>query len=487
MTQTNQIELTKPKGVKMKEIINSPHGLKGLPKKLEADVIDLCQIVFNGGFRHHHNNIRYQSDTDSISLARDYLKPKFRHGKGCYYVKVRDAYFDCIDENYSFGEGACYTKSYEMKQWVYEVIFEHYQSPEKAIFTQFDSKNRVQKPIPTIPLNAVNELDSEDQPSSTHFKLQPMIPIDPDKIEQLIWDFENHPQFDPKKKSRYRNLIKLYQIRYYLNNSLSPNSIMQLYRECQNGRLVPANVSDCPNIIPMSKELKASIFSDRQLYDYDIQNCHFSLFNNLVEAMGQECPSIKHYLENKSTERARLVEEYGIPIKTLKPHIISWIYGAHNNPVISNNIWKYVDYGTLKRLKEDELLNGVYRDIHNNWKPVVEQCRNSNGLITNILGKEQLRKDVDKKNKIGSELSFIMFGIESRIMEVINESIGYQNMLVLVYDGWIGNKIDVSAVEAEIKRKLGFDIKLDEKLIEAPPIEDLMELKNMRMIHNNKK
>ena len=80
-----------------------------------------------------------------------------------------------------------------------------------------------------------------------------------------------------------------------------------------------------------------------------------------------------------------------------------------------------------------------------------------------------------------------MFGIESRIMEVINESIGYQNMLVLVYDGWIGNKIDVSAVEAEIKRKLGFDIKLDEKLIEAPPIEDLMELKNMRMIHNNKK
>ena len=203
--------------------------------------------------------------------------------------------------------------------------------------------------------------------------------------------------------------------------------------------------------------------------------------------MGQECPSIKHYLENKSTERARLVEEYGIPIKTLKPHIISWIYGAHNNPVISNNIWKYVDYGTLKRLKEDELLNGVYRDIHNNWKPVVEQCRNSNGLITNILGKEQLRKDVDKKNKIGSELSFIMFGIESRIMEVINESIGYQNMLVLVYDGWIGNKIDVSAVEAEIKRKLGFDIKLDEKLIEAPPIEDLMELKNMRMIHNNKK
>ncbi|MBT7095680.1 MAG: hypothetical protein HN936_20715 [Bacteroidetes bacterium] len=45
----------------------------------------------------------------------------------------------------------------------------------------------------------------------------------------------------------------------------------------------------------------------------------------------------------------------------------------------------------------------------------------------------------------------------------------------------------MSAVEAEVKSKLGFDIKLDEKLLEAPPIEDLMELKNMRMIHRQKK
>jgi hypothetical protein len=170
----------------MKELLNSPYGLKGLPKKLEDDVVDLCQIVFNGGFRHHHNIIRYESDTDCISLATKYLKPKFRHGKGCYYVKVRDAYFSCTNDSYSFGDGTCYTKSYEMKPWVYEAFFDHYTRPEKAIFTQFDSKTRVQKPIPTVPLNAVNELDSKDQLSSTHFKLQPMIPIDPNKIEQLI-------------------------------------------------------------------------------------------------------------------------------------------------------------------------------------------------------------------------------------------------------------------------------------------------------------
>ena len=73
----------------------------------------------------------------------------------------------------------------------------------------------------------------------------------------------------------------------------------------------------------MSKELKASVFGGEGYYDYDIENCHFSLFNNLVEGMGRECPSIKYYVENKATERARWVEEYGVPLKKLKPHVIS--------------------------------------------------------------------------------------------------------------------------------------------------------------------
>ena len=170
----------------MKELLDSPHGLIDLPKILEADIVDLCQIVFNGGFRHHHNIIRYTSDTDCISLASKYLKPKFRYGKGCYYVQVRDKYFDCIDDSYSFGDGTCYTKAYEMKPWVYETFFQRYRGQEKAIFTKFDSEEREGKPITTIPNNAVSELDSESQPSATNFKLSPMIQIDPDNIEKLI-------------------------------------------------------------------------------------------------------------------------------------------------------------------------------------------------------------------------------------------------------------------------------------------------------------
>ena len=38
----------------------------------------------------------------------------------------------------------------------------------------------------------------------------------------------------------------------------------------------------------------------------------------------------------------------------------------------------------------------------------------------------------------------------------------------------------MSAVEAEVKQKLGFDIQFDEKLFEAPPLEKLLKFRKVR-------
>ena len=38
----------------------------------------------------------------------------------------------------------------------------------------------------------------------------------------------------------------------------------------------------------------------------------------------------------------------------------------------------------------------------------------------------------------------------------------------------------MSAVEAEVKQKLGFDIQFDEKLFEAPPLKKLLKIKKAR-------
>jgi hypothetical protein len=54
----------------------------------------------------------------------------------------------------------------------------------------------------------------------------------------------------------------------------------------------------------------------------------------------------------------------------------------------------------------------------------------------------------------------------------VNELIG-DKMKVLIYDGWIGQKCDVSILETTIKQRLGIDIRFSEKKINKTPISTL--------------
>jgi len=110
---------------------------------------------------------------------------------------------------------------------------------------------------------------------------------------------------------------------FSLNNTLKPNSIPQIYREGSNGRLCPANASSFPSIIPMSKEVKALIFSGHENYDYDISNCHFAIFKGLCMKYGLKCPSVDYYLAHKSECRARWCEEFNVEMKHVKGYILS--------------------------------------------------------------------------------------------------------------------------------------------------------------------
>jgi hypothetical protein len=129
-------------------------------------------------------------------------------------------------------------------------------------------------------------------------------------------------------------------------------------------------------------------------------------------------------------------------------------------------------------MKMNPLLKGIYKDITKNRRTIVEHHRNSEtGLITNILGKEQPQKKVGKKNKLGSELSHIQFGVECAIMLIVNGIIK-DKMKILIYDGWVSEQVNISEIEGKVKIQLGLDIKFDEELILPPSLDDLMRLKS---------
>ena len=74
--------------------------------------------------------------------------------------------------------------------------------------------------------------------------------------------------------------------------------------------------------------------------------------------------------------------------------------------------------------------------------------------------------------KLKSKLCFILFGYESKVLDLVNEVIG-DDMIVLIYGGWIGEKTDVSVLENHIKKNLDMDIRFDEELIKRPQLYKL--------------
>ncbi len=167
----------------------------------------------------------------------------------------------------------------------------------------YDKDKKLYIPLEAIPQNAVENLDKKGLPKVTSFNLPSLVKMNVEGIIQAIDDCKNSPLYIPESWVRYEHMPTLDAIKKALNNTLAPNLYVQLYSEGENGRLYPPININYPNIITMSKEVRGLVFSDMGLYDYDISNCHFTIFAGLCERVKFDCPIIRDYIEHKSKRR----------------------------------------------------------------------------------------------------------------------------------------------------------------------------------------
>ena len=77
------------------------------------------------------------------------------------------------------------------------------------------------------------------------------------------------------------------------------------------------------------------------------------------------------------------------------------------------------------------------------------------------------------QNHVKKKLCFILFGYEGKVLELVNEVIK-NDMIVLIYDGWIGRKTNTNILENHIHKNLGISIKFDEEPIVNTELNKLM-------------
>lgn len=461
MQKTNMTKANCKQGATVVSYVLSNHEVfQRLSKKHQKRLSRLIAGVMFGYFR--HNELYPIAEIHAVSLPSKYLQKLFRKkSNSSYYLEVISEYFDCVNSYFKYAGARNRTKKYELKDWVAKAYLDYYKNNTPITPGYMIGDDLV--PIQEVPMNAINDTDILGKPIATKVVLQPMVKLNIDAIDRTIEGIENSSSLNPRWLVRRSNLIQLYIWKNALNNTLVPSSAIQMYTESEAGRLGPHGGLNIPNIVDTPNRIRNVLFSGLGLYDYDMSNSHLSVFYNLCQEIGLECPRLKAYLDNKTEFREKWGEDFWVDIKKLKPYIISWLYGNNNNPVTPNPFFKIIGYDRMKMIKEDKLLSGIYDEFCVGRRLIVEKYRQKDGFITNAMGKSRLSTTLSK------DLCFILFGYEARIMEIVNQQIG-DDMICLIYDGWIGNKINVTSLEAEVQKQLGLSISFDEELIEAPTL-----------------
>jgi len=447
------------------DLLSQDDHFNSLSKLHKKRLIKMVNRMLYGDYI--HKSLLPTDEIGLFSLHSELLRKWFRKNYDSgYYLKVIEPYLDCVNESYSFGIGSNgYTKKYRLKDWIYDLCIKQYQNTNKP--TDLSIIGKDVKPIRTIPKNGVSDLDINDNPKSSTIQINPIVEPNIQTIEQTIEELENTNSMTIRKHIKRNNLFQLYTWKRTLNNTVYPNGLLQLYQESENGRLNPMSNVDFYHLINTPNRIRKVMFSGLGLYDYDMSNSHFSIFYGLCKRYGMDCPYILDYLENKVELREKWSDDFCVKMKILKRYIISWLYGNQMNEVNVNPYYDLLGYDRMVKIKKDKTLVGIYREILKGRKLIVQNQPIVNGKIINVMNKE-----LPSDKKLKSQLCFIIFGYETKILEIVNELIG-DDMKVMIYDGWIGNKTDVSILETTIKQRLDLDIRFDEELIVRPPISEL--------------
>lgn len=138
------------------------------------------------------------------------------------------------------------------------------------------------------------------------------------QLHGRLGPFEGHylQQIDRQRDAAARLLVLAY-------TDLGMSGYIPVrYREAQSGRLYATdlNLQNCPRPVRFAALAGG--------WDYDINNCHFSILAQLSERAGFACPAIQSYLQNKDQVRARLAEVADADTDAIKKCLIALIYDA---------------------------------------------------------------------------------------------------------------------------------------------------------------
>jgi hypothetical protein len=452
--------------------------------------------------RKHVDGFRHLQDEKQLILGEIFknqsLRDAFRHRKhrgyqfypktvlreqfGKNYRRITETFFD-INHDYLWGQEdkkKNYTKGYKVKSEILETVADY--------IWESSHGNRSGLLINGKPYrrrgNGVSSRDINGNCRSCRVHMRPTIFINTENLHakatklskaydamqsgrepntQGIEAFYSHisgrypDKTDRLDKIQWYTGIIFELLRLSNVKPLQHGEILQLYRETSTGRLQGQDL----HLQTIPKLIRTEALRGLGLWLYDFDNCHYQILEQMANRHGISLPMVKKYNTDKNAFRGAISDELGVSIDQVKKALMSIAYGAVANTghAISKTIGD----------KDREFLNhpfvtGLFSDIRECRNELIdnaERKRSRTGYrIMNDAGKG-ISEDEDKK----TILAHLLQGAEAAMLNsIINAH--EDSMYLLLFDGWISNeRMDVEALETQVKNDTGYTIKITEEKV----------------------
>ena len=284
--------------------------------------------------------------------------------------------------------------------------------------------------------------------------------------------------YSPDELTNFRK--SLLELRDITDSEMLPKGKMyQHYYEGQTGRVYSTGQHSLQR---MKKIIRDIVLGGVGYWDYDIQNCHYTIMNQLGNDYGlRTFNSFDNYIKNKSKIRKSLSKELKVDVSIIKECIIAILYGCKKSVGDKNKLTELLGRDKHLKLLQNDWITELFddrEDITNSiidktirepkkyrWlklkgikKQYFENCRNKRLNYLDENGKKTQNRFV---------LAHILQGIESKMLDICM-GVELGRVGVLIHDGFVTRgTIDEVKYSTAIENELGISVKFDKKKLDC--------------------
>jgi len=242
------------------------------------------------------------------------------------------------------------------------------------------------------------------------------------------------------------------------------DTLVHVYIECASGRVYATglNLQNAPRVVKS--------FALAGHWEYDIQNCHYSVIDQMVEPLGYQCKAIRNYLARKTQFRESIASQVDMPVSKAKQCLLAMMYGARITLSKGCAIPKEIGPEKAKTLYEMPEFSDLAAEIKKCSRLIVNHAtKNGQSLPKNAFG-----KTLQGKTTVSQILSHQINGVERCALEAAI-SVCMDDVVLLQHDALVSRKrLDFKVIEEEIFRKTGYRFSILETQIQ-PKLEEFLQ------------